>query len=57
MNDDIPPLAPQDRPFDFDPDEDEPKPPFFFSRWWTAIAVVIVLALIAALASPIFDLW
>jgi hypothetical protein len=56
MNDETPPLAPDDKPFDFDPD-DEPQPPFFLSRWWTVVAFVIVLSLIAALAAPIFDLW
>ena len=54
MNDEIPPLAPDDKPFDFD---DEPSPPFFLSRWWVAIAMFIVLALLAGLAAPIIDFW
>jgi hypothetical protein len=53
MNDEIPPLAPDDKPFDWDEEE---KRPFTMTRWWTLLAVIIVLALIAALASPIiFD--
>ncbi|MEJ7839885.1 MAG: hypothetical protein WKF81_13815 [Thermomicrobiales bacterium] len=55
MNNDIPPLAPDDKPFDFD--EDEPKPPFFQSGWWVAIAIILVIGLIAGLASPIFAWW
>jgi hypothetical protein len=51
---DIPPLAPDDRPFDWD--EDEPKP-FILTRWWTLIAIVVVLSLIVALASPIIGDW
>jgi hypothetical protein len=55
MSDDgIPPLAPDDKPFDFD---DEPSKPITSSRWWVLIAVIVTLAMIALLASPIIAMW
>lgn len=55
MNNDIPPLAPDDKPFDFD--EDKPNPPFYLSKVWIAVVLLLVVALIAGLASPIFAWW
>jgi hypothetical protein len=53
----IPPLAPDDKPFDFDEDDLEGKP-FHLTRWWVVLAVIVTIALVASLITPVlFNLW
>jgi hypothetical protein len=55
MHTDPPPLAPEDRPFDWD--EDSTPAPLYRRPAWIVASIIIILALIAGLASPIIALW